>query len=52
MASYKGRPVGDPWSRWNSGQGSTPGKRFTVTGVGKDQRDTSKLGSKPESKKK
>lgn len=46
MASFKGQPVGKPWSRWNSGQASTPGKRFTLTGVGKQQRDTSKPAAK------
>jgi hypothetical protein len=46
MADFKGNKVGEPWSRWNSGQGSSPDRRFTVTGVGKEQRNNSKPATK------
>lgn len=46
MGSFKGEPVGKPWSRWNSGQGSSPGKRFTVTGASKGLRGTAKPADK------
>jgi hypothetical protein len=36
MASFKGKKVGT-WHFTNSGQASGAGKRFTVTGVAKEQ---------------
>jgi len=46
MATFKGKKVGT-WHFTNSGQGSSAGHRFTVTGVAKEQRRN----TKPDTKK-